>query len=69
MIFNIWPVVISAIYSALIWNFFFTPPLLDFTIGSAEDGLLFLMYFRLVATGSLLSVDIKIPYPAGISHA
>lgn len=43
MIFDIWPVVTSAIYSALIWNFFFIPPLFNFTIDTPEDALLFLM--------------------------
>lgn len=59
MIFDIWPVVISAIYSALIWNFFFIPPLLDFTIGSAEDGLLFLMYFVIAMVNAVLTSKIR----------
>lgn len=59
MVFDIWPVVISAIYSALIWNFFFIPPLFDFTIGTPEDVLLFLMYFVIAMLNAVLTSKIR----------
>jgi two-component system sensor histidine kinase KdpD len=45
MLFDIYPVLLSALLSALIWNFFFIPPKFTFTISSTEDILMFLMYF------------------------
>lgn len=48
IMFDIVPVLVAAILSALIWNFFFIEPKYTFHIGSAEDGVLFLMYFLIV---------------------
>jgi hypothetical protein len=45
ILFDILPVILSALLSALIWNFFFIPPILTFHIGTPEDALMFLMYF------------------------
>lgn len=59
MIFDIWPVVITAIYSAVIWNFFFIPPLFNFTIDTPEDGLLFLMYFVIATLNAVLTSKIR----------
>lgn len=59
MIFDIWPVVTSAIYSALIWNFFFIPPLFNFTIDTPEDALLFLMYFVIAMLNAVLTSKIR----------
>lgn len=59
MIFDIWPVVASAIYSALIWNFFFIPPLFNFTIDTPEDALLFLMYFVIAMLNAVLTSKIR----------
>lgn len=38
-------VLVAAVVSALVWDFFFIPPHFTFTIGSGEDVLLLLMYF------------------------
>ena len=45
MFLDIVPVLLAALLSALIWDFFFIPPRFTLTIGSAEDRLLLLMYF------------------------
>ena len=45
MLFEILPVLVAAILSAIIWNFFFIPPLFTFHIGNVEDVLMFLLYF------------------------
>ena len=59
MVFDIWPVVVSAIYSALVWNFFFIPPLFNFTIDTPEDALLFLMYFVIAMLNAVLTSKIR----------
>jgi len=46
MFFEITPVILAAILSALIWDYFFIPPRFTFQIGDGEDILMFLMYFR-----------------------
>ena len=45
MTFEIIPILIIAALSALVWNFFFIPPVFTFHITSPEDILLFSMYF------------------------
>lgn len=59
MLFEILPVLIAAISSALIWNFFFIPPIFTFHISTAEDGLMFLMYFVVALVNTVLTVQIK----------
>ncbi len=59
LIFDILTVIISAILSALIWNFFFIPPLFTFHIANGEDGLMFLMYFIIALVHTTLSFKIK----------
>ncbi len=44
ILFDIFPVMVSALLSALIWNFFFIPPTMTFYIKTPEDGLMFLIY-------------------------
>jgi two-component system sensor histidine kinase KdpD len=53
------PVLIAAVSSALIWNFFFIPPLLTFRIENAEDLLLFLMYFIIALLNAVLTSKIR----------
>lgn len=60
MLFDILPVLLAAILSALIWNFFFIPPTFTFHISNAEDSLLFLMYFVIALLNAVLSSRIKI---------
>ncbi len=59
MLFDIMPVLVSAVLSALIWNFFFIPPIFTFHIDSAEDALLFLMYFLIATVNAVLTFKIK----------
>ena len=37
ILFDIYPVMVSAVVSGLVWNFFFIPPTRTFQIGKAED--------------------------------
>lgn len=59
IMFDIYPVLLSALLSALIWNFFFIPPILTFHIGTPEDGLMFLMYFVIASINAVLSHNIR----------
>ena len=59
LIFEILTVIIAAILSALIWNFFFIPPLFTFHIANGEDGLMLLMYFIIALVHTTLSFKIK----------
>ncbi|WP_422355338.1 sensor histidine kinase [Roseivirga pacifica] len=59
ILFDIFPVMLSALLSALIWNFFFIPPVLTFHIGTAEDGLMFLMYFVIASINAVLTHQIR----------
>ena len=49
MLFDILPVLLAAVLSALIWNFFFIHPKFTFSIADTEDVILFLMYFVIAA--------------------
>lgn len=59
ILFDIFPVIFSALLSALIWNFFFIPPILTFHIGTPEDGLMFLMYFVIASINAVLTYKIR----------
>lgn len=59
ILFDIYPVMVSALLSALIWNFFFIPPTLNFHIGSPEDALMFLMYFVIASINAVLTYKIR----------
>ncbi len=59
MLFDILPVLTSAVLSALIWNFFFIPPIYQFNIGTPEDVLLFMMYFAIATLNAVLTSRIK----------
>ena len=59
MVFDIYPVLVAAASSAVIWNFFFIPPIFTFHINSAEDSLLFLMYFFVATVNAVLTFKIK----------
>jgi two-component system sensor histidine kinase KdpD len=56
---DIIPVVLSAILSALIWNYFFIPPRYTFHIGTTEDVFLFTMYFVIAVIHTVLMYKIK----------
>ncbi|HEV7781066.1 MAG TPA: ATP-binding protein [Chitinophagaceae bacterium] len=59
IVFDIIPVMVAALLSALIWNFFFIPPKFTFHIGSAEDAFLFLMYFIIALINAVLTNRIR----------
>jgi two-component system sensor histidine kinase KdpD len=59
VLFDILPVLLSAILSALIWNFFFIAPRFTFRIGTIEDGVLFSMYFLVAIINAILTNRIK----------
>jgi two-component system, OmpR family, sensor histidine kinase KdpD len=59
ILFDIFPVLLSSLLSALIWNFFFIPPILTFHIGTPEDGLMFLMYFVIASINAVLTYKIR----------
>jgi two-component system, OmpR family, sensor histidine kinase KdpD len=56
---DIVPVIVAAIVSALIWNFYFIPPLYTFHIGKSEDILMFLMYFVIALLNAVLTIQIR----------
>ena len=52
---GIGPVLLAAILSALVWDFFFIPPRFTFHVETTEDALLLLMYFIIaLVTGTLM---------------
>lgn len=59
MLFDIFPVLITALLGALIWNFFFIPPVHTFHIGTPEDALMFLMYFVVALINAVLTFKIR----------
>ena len=56
---DIVPVLLSALLSALIWNFFFIPPVFTFRVSNAEDALMFLMYFFIAMLNAVLTLKIR----------
>lgn len=59
MLFDIIPVLCAAVLSALIWNFFFIPPVLTFHIDNSEDLLMFLLYFVIALVNAVLTFKIR----------
>lgn len=59
MFFDIIPVLVAAILSALVWDFFFIPQKFTFAISSAEDLLMFLMYFVVALVNAVLTTKIR----------
>jgi two-component system, OmpR family, sensor histidine kinase KdpD len=59
MLFDITPVLLAACLSAIIWNFFFIPPIYTFHIAKAEDAFLFLMYFVVAMVNAILTFKIR----------
>lgn len=57
--FDILPVLLSAVLSACIWNFFFIPPRFTFHVDSSEDSILFLMYFIIAMINGVLTYKIR----------
>ena len=59
MLFEILPVLLAAVLSAVIWNFFFIPPLYTFNIDNTEDLLMFLLYFLIALVIAALTFKIR----------
>lgn len=59
MLFDILPVLSAAVLSALIWNFFFIEPVFAFHVESAEDLLMFLLYFFIAMVNAVLTLKIR----------
>jgi len=59
MLFEIFPVLLAALLSSLIWNFFFIPPIFTFHIDSTEDVMLFFLYFFVAFVNTVLSFKIR----------
>ncbi len=59
MLFDIFPVLLAAALSALIWNFFFIPPIYTFHIDNTEDLLMFLSYFVVALINAVLTFKIR----------
>jgi two-component system sensor histidine kinase KdpD len=55
LLFSPGPVLLSAAFSALIWNFLFIPPLFTFYIAKLEDLLTYAMYFIIAITTGVLT--------------
>lgn len=59
MLFERLPVLVSAVLSAVVWNYFFIPPVFTFHIETAEDTLMFLLYFVVALVNTVLSFRIR----------
>ncbi len=59
MSFEILPVLVAAVLSAVIWNFFFIPPVYTFHINNAEDVSLFSFYFFIALVNTVLTFNIR----------
>jgi two-component system sensor histidine kinase KdpD len=59
VLFDIWPVMLSAVLSAFIWNFFFIPPRFTIHVGSTEDAIFFIMYFVIALINAALTYKIR----------
>lgn len=59
MLFDIFPVLLAALLSALLWNFFFIPPRFTFSVGTTEDKFMLLMYFIIAMVNGTLTYKIR----------
>ena len=59
LFFDIVPIILSAIFSALIWDYFFIPPRFTFQVGTAEDFFLLVMYFVIALVHAVLTYKIR----------
>jgi len=57
--FDILPVLLSAILSAFIWDFFFIPPRFTVHVNNTEDGILLIMYFVIAMINGVLTYKIR----------
>jgi len=59
IVFDIFPVLIAAVFSALTLNFFFIEPINNFHINTSEDILLLCIYFVIVLVNAVLTFKIR----------
>lgn len=59
VVFDILPVLLAAVLSALTWNYFFIPPIYEFNFENKEDMFLFVMYFFIAMVNAALSLKVK----------
>lgn len=59
LFFDIKPVLLAAVLSALLWDFFFIPQKFTLAISSAEDLLMFLMYFIIALVHAVLTIKLR----------
>ncbi len=59
LFFDILPILIAALLSTLIWNYFFIPPRFTFHVHAAEDFFLLIMYFIIAMVHAVLTYKIR----------
>ena len=59
MFFEILPVLVSAVFSALIWDFLFIPPHFTLRVAKTEDRILLLMYLLIALINAVLTYKIR----------
>jgi len=59
ILFDILPVLFSALLSALVWDYFFIPPHFTLQVGSTEDAILLMMYFIIALVNAVLTYKIR----------
>lgn len=59
MFFDLLPVLLSALLSAGLWDFFFIPPTFTFSVGQPEDVLMLAMYFLIALLNGVLTHKAK----------
>jgi two-component system, OmpR family, sensor histidine kinase KdpD len=59
VLFDILPVIVTALLSALIWDFFFIPPKFTLHVDNTDDAILLLMYFIIAVINAVLTYKIK----------
>src|SRR5829696_3061601 len=57
--FDILPVLLSAVLSAFIWDFFFIPPRFTIHVDTTEDTILLIMYFVIAMISGVLTYKIR----------
>jgi len=57
--FTVYPVLLAATLSALIWDYFFIPPHFTLHVGSSEDILMLLMYFIIALINGVLTSQVR----------
>ncbi len=59
MVFDILPVLLTAVLTALTWDFFFIPPHFTLSVAKTEDRVLLLMYLLIALVNAVLTYKIR----------